>query len=138
MFLLHDSGVGDPGPILVLPTEQGRLTIGSLMPHFVVSPNIFPKFIQYTLCVMGELKHKQLTITVFREIEGHLSGHVPIDILFDFEKAAMNSVGNLFIGVAVTGCVFHLWQNIWKEYKTMDCSSGASMIQKCTTGVLRP
>ena len=44
-----------------------------------------------------------------------LNGHVPTDILFDFEQAAMNSARNVFVGVHETGCFFHLSQNIWKK-----------------------
>ena len=51
----------------------------------------------------------------FREISNHLNGHVPTDILFDFEQGAMNGARNVFVGIIVKGCFFHLSQNIWKK-----------------------
>ena len=52
---------------------------------------------------------------LFGELATHLNGHVPTDILFDYEKAAMNSAENVFAGITVTCCFFHLSQNIWRR-----------------------
>ena len=45
---------------------------------------------------------------------------IPTDILFDFERTAMNSAEGTFVGVTIKGCFFHLAQNIWKKSNKMD------------------
>ena len=39
----------------------------------------------------------------------------PKSITTDFEKAALNAIKNNFINTEITGCYFHLIQNIWKH-----------------------
>ena len=129
-FLLYDSGVGDANRIIIFATDQ-CLDLLRQSDHwfgdgtFAVSPAIF--FQVYTIhaicngkvvpCVYALLPNKAGPTydRLFREIDNHLNGHIPTDILFDFEQAAMNSARNVFVGVNVKGCFFHLSQNIWKK-----------------------
>ena len=126
-FLLYDSGVGDVNRILLFATDQG-INLLSTSDNwfgdgtFDVSPDIF--FQVYTVhtmchgkvvpCLYGLLPNKQeATYTaLLTELATHLNGHAPREVLFDFERAAMNSVETVFPGVLVHGCFFHLSQNI--------------------------
>ena len=38
--------------------------------------------------------------------------------MMDFELSALNAVQEVYSGIAVTGCLFHLSQNIWKKIQT--------------------
>ena len=53
-----------------------------------------------------------------------MQGHVPTDLLTGFEKTAMTSAGNCFIGTIIKGCLFHLVSNIWKNIQ----DSGRKML----------
>ena len=126
-FLLHDSGVGDPERLIMFCTDQG-LELLEQSDHwfadgtFSVSPAIF--FQVYTVhaichgkvvpCVYALLPNKAGATynRFFTELSAHLNGHIPTDILFDFERAAMNAASNMFVGVDVKGCFFHLSQDI--------------------------
>ena len=116
-FLLHDSGVGDPERLIMFCTGQG-LELLEQSDHwfadgtFSVSPAIF--FQVYTVhairhgkvvpCVYALLPNKTGATynRFFTELFAHLNGHIPTDILFDFERAAMNAASNIFVGVDVT------------------------------------
>ena len=129
-FLLYDNGVGDVNRILIFATERGTNLLKQ-SDHwfgdgtFKVSPVIF--FQVYTIhavcngkvfpCIFALLPNKTVATyeLFFREIERHMDGHTPRDILFDFEQAALNSVRNIFPDVNVKGCFFHLSKNIWKR-----------------------
>lgn len=129
-FLLYDSGVGDINRIIIFGTDQ-CLDLLRQSDHwfgdgtFSVSPLIF--FQVYTIhavhhgrvipCIYALLPNKTGPTydRLFRELQTHLNGHAPTDFLFDFELAAMNSARNIFPGIDVKGCFFHLSQNIWKR-----------------------
>ena len=129
-FLFYDSGVGDENRILLFATDQALDLLRSSDNWFGdgtfdVSPEIF--FQVYTIhaichgkvvpCMFGLLPNKQEATynVMMRELNNHLNGHSPTDILFDFERAAMNSAENTFPGVRVHGCFFHLSKHIWKH-----------------------
>ena len=131
-FLLHDSCDGDPNRLLIFATNEGLSLLESSDHWFAdgtcsVSPNTF--FQVYTVhavfhgrvlpCAFALLPNKtQATYDrLFGELATHLNGHVPTDILFDYEKTAMNSAENVFAGITVTGCFFHLSQNIWRRIR---------------------
>ena len=92
---------------------------------FDVSPTIFYQL--YTIharygktvvpCVYALLPDKtEATYNrLLTEIAAHLNGNVPTDILFDFERAAINAAEIVFPGINVHGCFFHLSRNIWKK-----------------------
>ena len=129
-YLLHDSGVGDANRIIMFATNQA-LDLLRQSDHwfcdgtFSVSPAIF--FQVYTIhaicngkvipCVFSLLPNKTGPTydRLFQEIDNHMNGHVPTDILFDFEQAAMNGARHVFPGIIVKGCFFHLCKNIWKK-----------------------
>ena len=135
-FLLHASGVGDPDRIIfatdqclsLLEQSDNWFADGT----FSVNPVCFYQV--YTIhamaldkvvpCVYALLLNKHTTYDrLFQEFSNHLNGHVPTDILFDFDRAAMNSVENIFPGVNIKGCFFHLSQNIWKKIQRNGCAA---------------
>ena len=129
-FLLYDSGVGDANRIIMFATDQ-TLDLLRQSDHwfgdgtFSVSPSIF--FQVYTIhaicngkvmpCIFSLLPNKTGPTydRVFQEIDRHMNGHVPTDILFDFEQAALNGARHVFPGINVKGCFFHLSKNIWNK-----------------------
>ena len=137
-FLLYDSGVGDPERMVLFCTDQ-CLSLLEQSDHwfadgtFSVSPTIF--FQLYTIhsichgkvvpCVYALLPNKTAATydRLFYQLSTHLNGHVPLDILFDFERAAMNSAMNTFDGLDIKGCFFHLSQNIWKRIQQNGCAA---------------
>ena len=130
VFLLYDSGVGDANRNIISAADQ-CLDLLRRSDHwfgddtFSVSPAIL--FQVYTIhavcngevvpCVYALLPNKAGPTydRLFREIEAHFNRHVPTDKLFDYEQAAMNSARNVFVGVNIKGCFFHLSQNIWRK-----------------------
>ena len=130
--MLYDSGVGDVNRILLFATDQAINLLSTSDSWFGdgtfdASPDIFFFFQVYTIhaichgkvvpCVFGLLPNKQETTydAMLTELANHLNGHAPTDILFDFERAAMNSAATAFPGVRVLGCFFHLSQNVWTK-----------------------
>ena len=106
-FLLHDSGVGDPDRIIIFAINQCRSLLEQSDNWFAngtfsVSPVCFYQVCtihamaldKVVPCVYALLPNKHTTTydRLFQEVSNHLNGHVPTDILFDFERAAMNSV----------------------------------------------
>ena len=75
---------------------------------FSVIPSVF--FQVYTIhdifhgrvvpcaCALLPNKTRPTYDHLFREVATHLNGHVTTDIFFDYDKAAMNSATNIFIG----------------------------------------
>ena len=104
-FLRYDSGIGDDGRILIFPSNQG-LELLSNSEHwfcdgtFKVCPEIFYQVYTIHALVNGRAlpclfalwpnKNQQTYQIFFREIS-HLVPGIPQDILFDFERAAMNT-----------------------------------------------
>ena len=58
-------------------------------------------------------KNQHTYETFFKEISNLVPG-IPQDILFDFERAAMNTMQLLLPNVEIKGCFFHLSSNIWR------------------------
>ena len=91
---------------------------------FKVCPQIFFSDIHYsrtnwrthTPCIYALLPNKtEETYTrLFREVEQHVANS-PTDILMDFERAALNSVGQVYPNTEFKGCFYHFSSNIWKH-----------------------
>ena len=129
-FLIYDSGVGDPERMLIFATAQG-IDLLSISDNwfadgtFKTCPEMFYQL--YTIhamidkrtvpCIYTLLPNKQqATYTrMFTEIQNLIQGASPSDVMFDFEKAAMNAAEALFPGVEIKGCFYHLSSNIWKK-----------------------
>jgi hypothetical protein len=146
-FLLHDSGVGDADRMIIFGTDQ-CLDLLKQSDHwfcdgtFAVSPEIFYQV--YTIhaicngkvvpCIYALLPNKTGASyeRFFRKILNHLNRHVPTDILVDLEQGAMNGARNVFVGIIVKGCFFHLSQNIWKKIQ----ENGLAALYKATGLIL--
>ena len=131
-FLRYDSGIGDDGRILIFASDQG-LELLSNSEHwfcdgtFKVCPEIFYQVYTIHALVNGRVlpclfallpnKNQQTYQIFFREISNLVPG-IPQDILFDFERAAMNTMQLLLPNVEIKGCFFHLSSNIWKHIQS--------------------
>ena len=62
-------------------------------------------------------KNQQTYETFFKEISNLVPG-IRQDIIFDFERAAMNTMQLLLPNVVIKGCFFHLSSNIWKHIQS--------------------
>ena len=129
-FLQFDSGVGDPERILIFGTAQSINLLSTSENWFAdgtfkTCPEMFYQL--YTThamvgerivpCIYTLLPNKQqLTYSpMFTEIHNLIQGVSPSDIMFDYEKAAMNAAEALFLGLEIKGCFYHLASNIWKK-----------------------
>ena len=48
-------------------------------------------------------------------------GLAPDSVMFDFEKATMNAIQNIFPSVSISGCLFHLCQSIYRKIMELGC-----------------
>ena len=133
-FLLYDSGNGDPERIIIFSSQQA-IQFMSDSEHwfadgtFKVCPDIF--FQVYTVhaqqegrifpCIFGLLPNKtEATYTrFFREVFNNINGIGPADILLDFERSALNALGNVQPLLDKKGCFFHLSSNVWKHIRNL-------------------
>ena len=128
-FLIFDSGQGDADRIFIFGTNQSLQLLSQSQNWFgdgtfKVCPQIF--FQIYTIhaqingrilpCIYALLPNKtEETYTrLFREVEQHVANS-PTDILMDFERAALNSVGQVYPNTEFKGCFYHFSSNIWKH-----------------------
>ena len=116
-FLRYDSGIGDDERILIFASDQG-LELLSNSEHWlcdgtfkVCSEIFYQVYTIYALvngrvfpCLLALLpnKNQQTYETFFREISNLVPG-IPQDILFDFERAAMNTLELLLPNVEIKG-----------------------------------
>ena len=121
-FLPYDSGIGDDGRILIFASDQG-LELLSNSDHwfydgtFKVCPEIFYQIYTIHALVNGRVlpylfallpnKNQHAYQIFIREMSNLVPG-IPQDILFDFERAAMNTMQLLLPNVEIKGCFFHL------------------------------
>ncbi|KAK4876652.1 hypothetical protein RN001_009158 [Aquatica leii] len=75
---------------------------------FSVAPNLF--FQLYTI-------HVEQYGTVI-ELKIFIPGLFPTRILLDFKAAAMGAFSEEFEGIVVSGCFFHLCQNVWRRVQS--------------------
>ena len=134
-FLLFDSGQGDELRIILFATDQALELLSQSRDWygdgtFKVCPEIF--FQVYTIhartnertipCVFSLLPNK--TEAIYRRLVQCLldflpDGTAPETIMFDFERAAINSALHFFPNVTITGCFFHLTSNLWKRIQSI-------------------
>ena len=132
-FLIFDSGQGDADRIFIFGTNQSLQLLSQSQNWFgdgtfKVCPQIF--FQIYTIhaqingrilpCIYALLPNKtEETYTrLFREVEQHVANS-PTDILMDFERAALNSVGQVYPNTEFKGCFYHFSSNIWKHIQNL-------------------
>ena len=132
-FLLFDSGFGDERRMIIFASRK-FLSILSECRHwycdgtFKVVPDLF--FQLYTIHAEKEgmviprvyalLLNKQESTydSVFQKLlEIEPAQLNPFTVMVDFEKAAINALENNFISV-ISGCFFHLAQNIYRKVQT--------------------
>ena len=132
-FLMFDSGQGDTNRIFIFGPNQSLQLLLQSQNWFVdgtlkVCPQIF--FQVYTNyaqingrilpCIYALLTNKtEETYTrLFKEVEQHVANS-PTDILMDFERAALNSVGQVYPNTEFKGCFYHFSSNIWKHIQNL-------------------
>ena len=121
-FLKYDSGVGDGDRILTFGTDQCfnllstsdnwfadgtfksclEIIFQIYMIHALVGGRIVP------CTVVLPNKTEATYVRMFAEIQRILGGMSPDEIMFDFEKSAMNAGEAIFLGIIVKGCFYHL------------------------------
>ena len=77
--------------------------------HEQINGHIPPVF---TLCSQTKLKK---LIPDYSEKLNNSVANSPTDILMDFERAALNSVGQVYPNTEFKGCFYHFSSNIWKH-----------------------
>ena len=133
-FLIFDGGQGDAERIFIFVTNQS-LQLLSLSQNwfgdgtFKACPQIF--FQIYTIhaqidgyifpCICALLPYKtEVTYTrLFREVEQQHVENSPTDIVMNFERAALNSVHQLYSNTVLKGCFYHLSSNMWKHIQNL-------------------
>ena len=63
-------------------------------------------------------KTKETYTRLFREVEQHVANS-PTDILMDFERAALNSFGQVYPNIEFKGSFYHFSSNIWKHIENL-------------------
>ena len=63
-------------------------------------------------------KTEETYTRLFREVEQHVANS-PTDILMDFERAALNSVRQVYPNTEFKRCFYHFSSNIWKHIQNL-------------------
>ena len=128
-FLKFDSGQGDADIIFIFETNQSVQLLSESQNWFgdgtfKVCADIF--FQIYTIpaqinghilpCIYALLPNKtgDTYTRLFREVEHHVANS-PKGNLIDFERAALNSVRQVYPNREFKGCFYHFSSNIWKH-----------------------
>ena len=138
-FLLWDSGptVGNDERILMFGTQRNldfMATCNSVLmdgtfkttpPHFAqlytihgtrpVPPDDKPSKAVPLLFMLLPDKNESTYRRVFQQVVTFLPQWAPERAMVDFERAAINALQIQWPNLQVTGCFFHLNQNIWKK-----------------------
>ncbi|CAK1591269.1 unnamed protein product [Parnassius mnemosyne] len=133
-FLLWDSGQNDPHRIFMFGTEE-NLEVLEEHRHwhvdgtFKVAPQLFLQvFTIHALVdnrsipliyVLLQDKREETYVRVFQKLMELKPTLNPISCLSDFEKAIQNAVCQVFHGVQVMGCLFHLGQCLWRKIQEL-------------------
>ncbi|XP_031348427.1 uncharacterized protein LOC116174627 [Photinus pyralis] len=134
-FLLWDSGDDDEDRILMFGTATN---LSLLHQHqnwhvdgtFKVAPELFFQLFtvhalidnRTTLPMVYVLLQDKTEVTytrVFRKLLELRPDLNPRSCVCDFEKAVHNSLSQVFDGVALHGCLFHLGQNLWRKVQEL-------------------
>ena len=119
-FLPYDSGIGDDGRILIFASDQGLELLSNSdhwfydgtfksMPRNLLPGIHNPRTSRVLPCLFALLpnKNQHAYQIFFREISNLVPG-IPQDILFDFERATMNTMQLLLPNVEIKGGFYHL------------------------------
>lgn len=133
-FLLWDSGENDPHRIFMFGTEEN---LNVLEEHrnwhvdgtFKVAPELFLQLFTIhalvdnrsipLIYVLLQDKREETYVRVFEKLIDLKPTLNPLSCLSDFEKAIQNAVSQVFHGVQVTGCLFHLGQCLWRKIQEL-------------------
>jgi hypothetical protein len=129
-FLLYDSGNNDNNRIIMFGTAR-NIALLNEFPHWCVDGTfkVAPQFFTQVYTVHALINNRALPMIyvllnnkqqatykrVFEklmEIEPTLR---PESIVSDFEISAINAINEVFPNAQITGCMFHLAQNLWKK-----------------------
>ena len=101
------------GTFSVCPKPWVQLYTISILKNQHVIPIIF-----ILLKTKSEVEYRKMIFVIRRLIPGL----TPKIIICDFEKAAINAFGSLFPSARLSGCLFHLGQNVQKKINSLGLS----------------
>ncbi|CAF3954484.1 unnamed protein product, partial [Rotaria sp. Silwood1] len=73
-----------------------------------------------TVYVLLPGKKQRLYTTMLEEIKKLAPDFDPPNVMVDFERASMNAIKNLFPTAILSGCFFHLCQNVYRAVTRFD------------------
>ena len=132
-FLLYDSGANNER-VLIFSTQNNLNTLRGcehwfLDGTFKTAPTLFEQL--YTIhglthgstipCVYALLPNKQQATyqSVFHQLLQINENLQPQSIMVDFEKAAINSLQETFPNTDLSGCFYHLSQNVYRKVQSI-------------------
>ena len=131
---MFDSGVGDESRILIFATDTTMDLMEGAEHVFVdgtfkVVPELF--FQLYTIHARSALgnvlpcayvllpnKTRETYNRMFAALKTLRQNLAPMSIMMDFEKAAMTAANEAFPNATISGCSFHLSQNIYRKVQS--------------------
>ena len=136
-FLRYDNGEGNAERILLFASNEGlECLMGSRYwfadGTFSTIPQVF--FQLYTLhalsvgtgrvfpCIFALVTNKRQETyeNVMREVVAITGNRLqPDEALIDFERGAMNALINVFPGIEVKGCFYHLSQSVYRQVRVL-------------------
>ena len=125
LFLLHDSGETDENRILIFGTQSDldareKYDNWACDGTFKCCPEIFYQLftIHSTVPQIFALlpnKAQETYNRLFQTLKSMCPTFQPKTLMIDFEMASVNSFSDCFTTTNVTGCFFHLCQNIFRK-----------------------
>ncbi len=133
-FLFYDSGqAAGQDRILIFSTNNNLNVLETSNKWFAdgtfsISPPLFTQLYTIHAERMNRVhpliyallpdKREQTCDRLVREVKVLAPNSNPQSIMTDFEKASMNAFGRQFPNAQLSGCYFHLGQNIWRNIQT--------------------
>ena len=130
-FVLYDSGFGDPHRIIIMGSARGVEHLGMCSDWFCdgtfdVAPELFCQLYCVSGLRLGSClpllyallpgKAEDVYVRLFTAVRGLLPyGKLPTSCMMDFETAAHKAWKTCFPLAALSGCLFHHGQCIWRK-----------------------
>ena len=100
---------------------------------FKVSPNVFYQVFTIHALIDGSAypfiyvllsdKLEEIYLRVLRKLKEMQPTLNPSSIMADYEKASQNACAIVFPGVQMSGCLFHLGQNLWRKVQEFNLAA---------------
>lgn len=137
-FLYYDSGPEDPNRMLIFTTDNNLGILNKSHTSFVDGTfEIAPKLFYQVFTINGIFRGKCLPLvyglltrkdektydkffSALRDGQPNYQNRMicPKDIMVDFEKAIINSIDKHFPDADMSGCYFHITNNLWKQFSS--------------------